>query len=192
MIDPGFSTESEQNKEFNIGIILISHEHPNHFNLPSIERILINNPGAVIITNQSVGKLLREAQIGYKVLKNKIPTKIFGIELEAYNCSHQEIFQDMEQVEHTAFFIAGRVFYPGDSFYNPGKPVEILALPVSGPWSNLKDAIKYALDINPQVCFPVHDGMLKSFGLEHKIPGLILSKAGILFKSFEDKHEENF
>jgi L-ascorbate metabolism protein UlaG (beta-lactamase superfamily) len=192
MVDPGFSTEKEQSKEFGINIILISHEHPNHFHLESIKKVLFNNPSAVVITNNSVGKFLDETGIKYEVLGNKIPKEIFGIELEAHDCRHQEIFKEMEQVQHTAYFIARKLFYPGDSFYNPRKLVEILALPVAGPWANVKEATEYALEIKPRICFPIHDGMLRSFGLEHKVPKLVLSKAGILFKSFEESYEEKF
>ena len=59
-------------------------------------------------------------------------------------------------------------------FYNPNKPIEILALPVAGPWANIKSATNYALEINPRICFPVHDGMLISFGGNHAIPKIVL------------------
>ena len=115
-----------------------------------------------------------------------------GVEIEAHNCKHEEIYQDFGQVENTGFFIGERLFYPGDSFYNPGKQVEILALPVAGPWTNVKNAVNYALEIKPKVCFPVHDGMLISFGANHKITGMALKQNGISFKDFEQNNEEEF
>ena len=190
--DPGSYTVEEQIKEKNINLILITHEHGDHLHIESLKKVLVNNPSAEVITNNGVGKLLDEAGIKYEILKDKVKNKILGVDLEAHDCKHEEIFEEFGQVQNTAYFIDERFFYPGDSFYNPGKPVEILALPVAGPWARVKEATKYALAIKPKFCFPVHDGMLNSFGASHKVPELFLTKAGITFKNFEDKKEEEF
>ena len=192
MIDPGSWTIDEQKKEKNIDLILITHEHGDHLHVESLKEIIKNNPNAKIITNNGVGKLLDEAGIKYEILGNKIAQKILGIEFEAHDCKHEEIFKEYGQVQNTGYFINQRLFYPGDSFYNPKKTVEILALPVAGPWTNIKNPINYALEIKPKICFPVHDGMLNSFGGNHKVPELFLNKSGIMFKNFEDNKEEEF
>ena len=192
MTDPGSWTIEEQKKERDIDIILITHEHPDHFHLESLKIILKNNPNAVIITNEGVGKLLDEVGIKYQILGNKNPKEFMGIELEAYDCKHEEIYEEMGQVQNTGYFIGKRLFYPGDAFCNPGKFVEILALPVAGPWTNIKDPIKYVLEVKPKICFPVHDGMLISFGANHRIPEIVLPKLGINFRNFEKNREETF
>ncbi len=193
MIDPGSSTIEEHEKERDIDLILITHQHSDHFNVESLKKILANNPKAVIVTNDGVGKKLIEAGIKYEVLKDKTPKDFFGVEIEAYDCKHEEIFQDFGQVLNTAFLIDKRLFYPGDSFFNPGKPIDILALPVAGSWNTIKSAIKYALEINPKFCFPVHDEDLKSFGASHELPEIYLTSIGnIVFKNFEKNNEEEF
>ncbi len=192
MTDPGSFTIEEQVKEKNIDLILITHEHSDHFHVESLKKIILNNPNVQIITNEGVGKLLAEAGIKYEVLQNKVATQVLGMELEAHDCKHEEIFEEFGQVENTAFFIDKRLFYPGDAFYNPGKSVEILALPVAGPWSRVRDFMKYAIDVKPKICFPVHDGMLNTFSSSHKIPEILLYKFNIIFKNFEEKKEETF
>ncbi|MCX6755627.1 MAG: MBL fold metallo-hydrolase [Candidatus Nomurabacteria bacterium] len=193
MTDPGSYTIEKHNQEKSIDIILITHEHGDHYHLESLKEILVNNPEATIVTNQGVGQLLDEAGIKYQILENKIETEILGIELEAHDCRHEEIYEEIGQVQNTGFFIGKKLFYPGDAFYNPQKVVEILALPVAGPWTRVKDAIKYALEIKPKICFPVHDGMIDpSFGTAHRVPGIILPNFGIEFKSFEENKEEEF
>lgn len=192
MTDPGSWTVEEQKKEKNIDIILITHEHGDHIHIESLKEIIKNNPTALIITNKGVGKLLDEIGIVYKILENKTPEELLGIELEAHDCKHEEIFKEFGQVQNTGYFIGKRLFYPGDAFYNPEKTVEILALPVAGPWANVKDATNYVLNIKPKICFPVHDGMLVSFGANHSIISMILEKNNITFKNFEEKKEEEF
>ncbi|MCX6731840.1 MAG: hypothetical protein NTX55_02540, partial [Candidatus Parcubacteria bacterium] len=90
------------------------------------------------------------------------------------------------------YFIANRLFYPGDAFTNPRKQVEILALPVAGPWTRLLDAIDYALEIKPKTCFPVHDGILKSPGTTNRIPPQVLGPKGIKFNILEIDKEYEF
>lgn len=192
MTDPGFYTAKDQSKELNIDLILITHEHSDHLHIESLKEIIKNNPNVQIVTNNSVVKLLNGIEIKYEVLVNKIAKQILGIEFEAHDCKHEEIFKEYGQVENTAFFIDKRLFYPGDSFYNPNKPVEILALPVAGPWARIKDATRYAIEVNPKICFPVHDGMLNLFGGNHKIPEIFLGELGIVFKNFEENKEEEF
>jgi len=192
MTDPGSWTVDEQVKEKNIDIILITHEHGDHIHIESLKEIIKNNPKAVVITNKGVGRLLDDIGIEYQILEDKNPKEFMGIKLEAHDCEHEEIYQDISIVQNTAFFIRERLFYPGDSFYNPNKPVEILALPVAGPWANIKNATNYALEINPKTCFPVHDGMLISFGGNYAIYKVVLEKSGIVFKSFEENKAEEF
>lgn len=191
MTDPGSYTTEEQVKEKNIDLILITHEHGDHLHIESLKKILENNPDVKIITNNGVGKLLTEAGIKYEVLKDKNSQEVLGIEFEAHDCKHEEIFEEYGQVQNTGFFIDKRLFYPGDAFYNPEKPVDILALPVAGPWTRIKDFMKYALDVKPKFCFPVHDGGLKSTELTYKI-AKILIKSDIVFKTFEENNEQEF
>ncbi len=190
MTDPGSWTIDKQIKEKNIDIIIITHKHFDHIHIESLKLIIENNPNVKIITNEGVGKLLDKESIEYEILKNKTVKNFLGIEIEAYDCKHEEIYSEIGQVQNTGYFITKRLFYPGDAFYNPNKPVEILALSVAGPWTNIKNAVNYALEIKPKICFPVHDGMLKSFGSTHKIPNLIFEKENIIFKNLEKNIEE--
>jgi L-ascorbate metabolism protein UlaG (beta-lactamase superfamily) len=192
LTDPGTYTVEDQSKVLGIDLVLISHEHPDHFHVESLREIIKNNPNVKIITNNGVGKLLAEVGIKYEVLSDKTSQEVMGVELEAHDCKHEEIFEEIGQVENTSYFIDKRLFYPGDAFYNPGKPIEILALPVAGPWAKIKDAMIYVLDIKPKICFPVHDGGLKSFGTAHRVPQLVLPKFNIVFKSMEDSLVEEF
>jgi L-ascorbate metabolism protein UlaG (beta-lactamase superfamily) len=192
MTDPGSYTIEQQEMEKNIDLVVITHEHPDHLHTESLKNILANNPNAVVVTNSAVGKILDEAEIKYQKLEGNQSGELSGVFLEAHDCRHEEIFEEIGQVQNTGYFISERLFYPGDAFYNPGKPVEILALPVAGPWAKVKDAMKYVLDVRPKICFPVHDGGVKSFGSAHRVPEAVLPKFGIVFKSLTDAKVEEF
>lgn len=166
LIDPGkYSTL--QNEEKNIDLILITHEHQDHFDLESVKKIIENNSRVLIITNGAVGKLLDTAGIKYKKLENGQSDTIAGVQIESYGNQHAFMRSGIQPPQNTGYFVAGKLFYPGDAFTNPDKPVEVLALPVAAPWLKIDEVIKYIKAINPKLVFPVHDGMYNQFGLAY-------------------------
>ncbi len=191
LTDPGaFSTA--QNEVKDIDIVLITHEHGDHLHIDSLKTVLKNNPRAKVITNRGVGKLLEKERISYELLEDKQTKTVSGILIEGFGETHATIYRDFGQVQNTGYFIANRFFYPGDAFYNPQKQVEILALPVAGPWMKISEAIDYAKALKPKVCFPVHDGMLKIFGPFHRVPQALLKDAGIAFEVLNDGDSREF
>ena len=49
------------------------------------------------------------------------------------------------------------LYYPGDSFANDGRKYEVLALPASGPWFNMAEAIDLAKSFSARYIFATHD-----------------------------------
>ena len=69
LTDPGIYS-TQQNEVKDIGFVLITHEHTDHFNINSLKEILINNPQAKIITNKSVGLLLEKESIAFSIVED--------------------------------------------------------------------------------------------------------------------------
>lgn len=180
LTDPGsYSTIPADLQD--IDIILITHEHADHFHLDSLKKILEDCPQAKIITNKSVGKLLDKENISYQVVEDGESVSISGVLIEGFGKEHIEIYKKLMLVQNTGYFIADKLFYPGDAFYDPKKKVDILALPVAGPWCKISEAVDYALSVKPRIAFPVHDAGLKIIGGNHKVPQMVLKENGIDF-----------
>lgn len=193
LTDPGnFSTAQDTVR--GIDTIVITHEHADHFHTKSLQQILKNNPEAKVVTNESVGKQLEKLHIPYAVIPDRETIEVKGVSFQAFEAKHEEIFEEIGQVQNTAFLIAERLLLPGDSYFDPGKSVDILALPVAGPWCKISDAIRYALKIKPRMAFPIHDGMLqpKRIGAAYRIPEEILRDHGIDFITMGDGQEHEF
>lgn len=157
LTDPGsYSTMQSEARE--VDLVLITHEHPDHLHIDSLKEVLKNNSNAKVITNTSVGKILDKEGVEYRNVSHGDFFDFKGVKIEGFGEKHQEIYKDFGQVENTGYFIGQKLFYPGDAFYNLEKPVDVLALPVAGPWCNIHDSIEYAIKIKPKVAFPVHDG----------------------------------
>ncbi len=171
--------------ERDIDLVLITHEHADHLHIDTLKIILQNNPEAKVITNTSVGKLLAEAGLEYIKVEDGENYNFFGIEISGFGDKHAQIYEDYGQVQNTGYTFGGLCF-PGDSFNMPNSKVDILALPVFGPWMQMSMAIDYAKSLKPRVCFPVHDAPLKPFAtFIYKIPEHFLNKVGIEFKKLE-------
>ncbi len=180
LTDPGsYSTMQTEAKD--VDVVLITHEHPDHLHVDSLKDVLSNNSNAQVVTNASVGKILGGEGIEYHNVSHGEKIDIKGIVIEGFGEKHEEIYKDFGQVENTGYFVGGKLFYPGDAFYDPERPIDVLALPVSGPWCTIHDAIEYALALKPRVAFPVHDGNLVHPGVPHRAPAKFLPEAGIEF-----------
>lgn len=197
MTDPG-AYSTLQNEAKNIDYIFITHEHQDHVHIESLKAVLKNNPKAKIITNKGVGKLLDAEKIPYEILEHGeegdfgLPAQAGGVHVEGHGEKHAVIYKEYGQVLNTGYFFQNRFFYPGDAFYNPQKPVEVLALPVAGGWVRISEAIEYAKLISPKVAFPIHDGVLKFRDATYKTVQTFLPEAGIAFTVIAEGETKEF
>lgn len=164
LTDPG-SFSDAQNGLTGIDAVLITHEHGDHLHIDSLKEVLKNNPTALVIGNSAVAKLVGEriADTQVVVVGDGQSTLVKDITVEGFGTYHAPIYQTMGLVENTGYMVDGMFYFPGDNFHNPGKPVDILALPVAGPWMKMSDAIDFAKEVKPRVAFGVHDGMVQPF-----------------------------
>jgi L-ascorbate metabolism protein UlaG (beta-lactamase superfamily) len=188
MTDPGaFSTL--QNKQLNIDVILITHEHSDHLHVESLKEVIENNKGVIVITNTAVGKILEKEGIPHTKVEDGGTYEIQGVVIKGFGSIHEEIYGDYGRVQNTGYMI-DTLFYPGDAFYNPNTPVDILAIPLAGPWVMMKNVIEYAKKIKPRILFPVHDGFIQDFSPHWRIAEYFVKDAGIQFKKLEIGKDE--
>lgn len=193
LVDPGqFSTE--QNFLTEIDIILITHEHADHYHSESIIEILKNNPKATVVTNASVSRLLNDHDVTVRILEGCAGAKICGVEIVAFDGVHVEIFENFGIVQNTGYLVAEKFFFPGDAYTVPNKNVDVLALPVAGPWCKVSDSINYAKKVSPRVVIPVHDATLSDIGKSVTYPHFsrVLSNNGIEFFILENSVAKEF
>lgn len=183
MTDPGMFTAETPLPE-RVDVVVISHEHSDHVHVPTVVALRAQFPEVSIVTNGAVARLLTESGVAdVTVLEGTAAATVAGVYLEAFDAQHAEIFESVGQVQNTGYFISPRLFYPGDAYGEPGKPVEILALPVGGPWCRMTDALHYALRVSPQAAFPVHDAIERTdrITIHHGLASRVLGEHGIAF-----------
>ena len=157
--DPGMYTVDAVKNISGLDVILITDEHRDHFDINAIEILRKNNPEIKIYTQRAVQKLLADHNIPSELILDKQEITVKGVTIEGCGEKHAVLHSSISQSDNTGYIIAGRFFYPGDALTVPPKPIEILALPVGGPWLKMSESIDYVIEVHPKACFPVHDGM---------------------------------
>lgn len=161
VVDPGAFTGDFVVPE-NVVAIVITHEHQDHFNKTKIEEIIGKNPEAIIIAHEKITEQLDSLKT-QSVIANE-GTAIGHFELEFYGGEHATIHSSIPVIPNLGVMINGKIFYPGDSFVNPERTIEVLALPVGAPWLKLSETIDYLLATKPSLSFPTHDAVLSNAG----------------------------
>lgn len=149
LIDPGnYSTELLQPESLSaLDYLLITHEHMDHMDIPTIKTLAAKFPKLKIITNNSVKNILEKEGIAASVQSDEI------VQIEPV--PHEKIWmgQPAENIEVTVF---DKLSHPGDSL-SFDKTAEILCLPISGPWCNTTQAVELGEKVKPKIIIPIHD-----------------------------------
>lgn len=191
LFDPGsYSTAYADLK--NAHVIIITQIHGDHFDIGLLKALLANNPEAKVITNREVGAALEKEHVVYTKIEQGERTTERGILIEAFGNEHAVIYPTLPPAQNTGYFIANRFFHPGDAYVVPTKPVDILALPTGGPWLKMADAVDYAREVKPKICFPIHDGMYEEASTPNHWIAKLLPPLGISFVVLDENEPVEF
>ncbi|MFJ9700536.1 MULTISPECIES: MBL fold metallo-hydrolase [Streptomyces] len=159
VIDPGGF--SEQDAALGADAILVTHEHPDHFDEDRLRAGMEANPAAEIWTLRSVAGQLSAAFPGrVHTVGHGDTFTAAGFEVEVHGELHAVIHPDIPRVTNIGFLVDGSVFHPGDALTVPGRPVETLFLPVMAPWNKISEVIDYVREVKPLRAVDVHDALL--------------------------------
>ena len=87
-----------------------------------------------------------------------------GFTLEFFGDLHQEIHRSFPLIQNCGVMVDDRLYYPGDSYTQPDRAVEILACPASAPWLKIGDVMDFIAAIKPARSFATHNALLSDFG----------------------------
>ena len=167
-------------RELKADYILISHEHPDHFDVDSI-REFMEASQVHVYTNAPV--VAQMAEMGLDMtrvhcLQRNAPITLEGFELLPTDCDHGEM--EPEALGFILDFGFISIYYSGDTSLSPErlqvaiahKP-EVAILPINGAYGNLDglQAARYAAMLQCKICIPCH---FWTFPMHHGDPQQII------------------
>jgi L-ascorbate metabolism protein UlaG (beta-lactamase superfamily) len=178
VIDPGILAPDAAFAD--VAGFLITHEHQDHADVPRIAASLAIDASAHAWVPSEVADQLAEAggdAAQLTVITEDAEFDVAGLSVRAFVDTHAEIYRTLPPSANIAYLVDGRLLHPGDSFpaVTPAPAVDVLFLPMSGPWMRFSDAADYVDLIRPGVIVPIHDGDLRDLGrqLTDQMSGLL-------------------
>jgi L-ascorbate metabolism protein UlaG (beta-lactamase superfamily) len=164
LIDPGTFTPNAAELLASADAVLITHEHFDHFDAEKIVAAMRDHAGLHLYGPASIAGALSDVAARVHAVATGQSFDIAGFAVETFVTDHAVIHPEIPLVDNVGFLIDGTVFHPGDAYLNPGRPVETLLLPVSGPWISTEQAIDYVRALAPNRSIAIHDVMLSDTG----------------------------
>lgn len=170
LIDPGiFSTGFESLR--GLDAIMITHQHPDHADPGRLTQVVRANPGAGLHAEREIAGQLHDAHgLDFTVLVPGRQVTIGGLTVEPVGEWHAVIHASLPRVHNTGLLIHApgepRLYHPGDAIDTAPGDVDVLCVPVSAPWSAMKETVDWVAKVNPGTILPIHDAILSDEGRE--------------------------
>ncbi|APE24909.1 MULTISPECIES: MBL fold metallo-hydrolase [Streptomyces] len=160
VIDPGNFTEEDA--ALGADVLLVTHEHPDHFDEGRLRAALEADPAAELWTLRSVADRLSAAFPGrVHTVGHGDSFTAAGFDVQVHGELHAVIHPDIPRITNVGYLVDdGAVFHPGDALTVPDHAVDTLLLPVMAPWSKISEVIDYVRELGPRRAYDIHDALL--------------------------------
>jgi L-ascorbate metabolism protein UlaG (beta-lactamase superfamily) len=185
LFDPGnFSVElvKAANLEF-LDDIVITHEHPDHFNQETVVGLAQKFPKVRILAPQPVVGILQQAGVAAST------TAPEGMEL--FEAPHESLDPMGKTPQAIGVYYLDTLTHPGDS-HHFSQTKEVLALPITAPWGSTVNAVRLATELKPKIIIPVHDGFWVDSWRQQMYDGLAHYFEGQGIEFIQPKNGEPF
>lgn len=189
LIDPGgWSSGFESLTDLNA--VLITHSHPDHLVPDHVAELLKKNADMAVYTDSdSAAVLLKDGRVPCSEVKAGDSFEIGDVNVSVTGSHHAVVHPDITVITNVGYYFDG-FYYPGDNFTEPDRPVKVLALPLSAPWSKVSETAEFVRLVKPEVVVPVHDGFLSKPELYENIVGRLSgSEVEIVHLNAAESHE---
>ncbi|MFI9641972.1 MBL fold metallo-hydrolase [Micromonospora sp. NPDC051925] len=162
VVDPGVFSEPAALD--GADAVLVTHEHPDHLDVPALTRRLDREPIPVYGPAALTAVLGDAAQALTPVAPGDTFTAA-GIPVRAVGGRHAVIHPDIPVVENVGYLLDGTVYHPGDALFVPEDvEVETLFAPIHAPWSKFSEVVDFIRAVAPRRAYALHDALLNANG----------------------------
>jgi L-ascorbate metabolism protein UlaG (beta-lactamase superfamily) len=163
IVDPG-SWSTDLVVPDNVTAVVVTHEHPDHFDITQLRVIAAQNPDVVVYAPASVTSQIGE--ISTQTVTPSETIEVGSFTLHFIGGTHATIHQDYHPpFENVGVIINSTLYHPGDSLVVPTQPIDVLSLPITAPWEKVSESIDFLTAVKPRLAFPCHDAILSVEGI---------------------------
>jgi L-ascorbate metabolism protein UlaG (beta-lactamase superfamily) len=173
LIDPGAFSDVDGLDD--LDAVLVTHRHPDHLDTDAIARLLADSPNAQVWAEGQAADDLVEAEPSLRErthhLQSGAELELGGVSVTAVGQRHALILEDLPCPDNVGLVVTAdgepTLFHPGDALdaeHELLDDVDLLCVPVSAPWGDVKDVVRFTRRIQPGRVVPIHDGLLNETG----------------------------
>lgn len=167
LIDPGGF--SDVNGINNLDAVFVTHQHADHVTGEQLATVVAVNPDVPIYSDPQTAEQFSDDTYSVRPWTGGDAEITIGdLSVTPVGLQHAEIHPYIPRISNTGLVVRGgglTLLHPGDALdADPGTSIDILAVPVTAPWSAVKDTIAFVRRIQPRLLVPIHDGTASEAG----------------------------
>jgi L-ascorbate metabolism protein UlaG (beta-lactamase superfamily) len=161
VIDPGAYSDLDHALD-GVQAILVTHVHADHLDVAraAASGLPVWGPPEALTPLADAGvpsELLHPVADGDEL-------EVAGFGVRAIGEWHAIVHPDIPRFRNVSYLVDGAVLHPGDAHPPAPGPLEMLLVPVSGPWAHTDAAIDWVRELAPRIAVPIHDAMASAIG----------------------------
>ena len=167
LVDPGnFSSGFEDLTD--LDAILVTHNHPDHFDPEPAARLIRANPRATVHTDPLTAEKLGAEGLRAAPTRREEQFSVGDVTVTPVGELHAFNNDQVPQIPNVGLVLRAdgepTLFHPGDAYDAEPGEVDVLAHPLNAPWCASRDSIGFVARIAPKAFVPIHDALLSEKG----------------------------
>jgi L-ascorbate metabolism protein UlaG (beta-lactamase superfamily) len=165
LIDPGnFSSGFDELRD--LDAVLITHQHPDHADPERLPALLgANGQARLLIEPDTVEARGLASEAAFAAGSS---TEVGGLSISAVGGQHALIHDRVPRPGNVGFLVTESggptLFHPGDSYAETPAGVDVLAYPLSAPWTKVAETLDFLRAVHAPKAFPIHDATVSAAG----------------------------
>lgn len=147
--------------------IVVTHLHPDHVDPEHVGALLAANPDAQVWVEPGVLDAVDLGDRGRGIAEDE-SVELGGVRIDAVGGLHAVIHRDIPRIGNVGLVVTAEgeptFFHPGDSLDTAPAGVDVVAVPVMGPWAAMKEHIDFLRELGAGQGFGIHEALLSERG----------------------------